>query len=70
MPLQTAPNTHRSPLREAPARRPGDRRHAGLTVVGREVELVVNGRASGNSGRDVVAEATAVLQAEIGRAHV
>ena len=32
------------------------------TVVAREVELIVNARASGTSGRDVLADATAALR--------
>ena len=59
MPSQTAELQLPSPLREAPA--PARRRPA-LAVVAREVELVVNGRASGNAGGAVVAEATTVLR--------
>jgi diacylglycerol kinase family enzyme len=58
MSVQTA---HATPL--APAyRAPVERRRSRLVVVGREVELIVNGRASGTGGAgEVVARATAVL---------
>ena len=52
-----------SPLRDGPARPAGGRRRASLAVVAREVELVVNARASGNAGADVLAQATAALSA-------
>jgi diacylglycerol kinase (ATP) len=62
------------PLRlPAPAAEPRPHaRRARLTVVGREVELVVNGRASGTAGAEVLERATAALT-EAGarvRAHV
>jgi len=61
VPLQTAPHTRPQPLREAPARRPSGRRTR-LAVVRREVELIVNGHASGSSRGDVLADATAALR--------
>jgi diacylglycerol kinase (ATP) len=68
--MQPQTLTHRpAPLpRPAPPRtRPGV-----LTVVAREVELIVNGRASGTSGAEVLERATAVLRAAGARvrAHV
>jgi len=59
MPPKTALHT---PLPASPERRSRTRPRAGLTVVGREVDLVVNGRASGTAGADVVAAATAALR--------
>ena len=54
---QPAPLLERSPR---PAPRP---RQAPLVVVGREVQLVVNARASGAAGADeVVARATSALR--------
>jgi diacylglycerol kinase (ATP) len=68
MPLQTIPDSLPLPLRPAP------RPHARptLTVVAREVELVVNGRASGTAKAAVLERATAALQAAGARvrAHV
>jgi diacylglycerol kinase family enzyme len=59
MSLQTAHDTQLSPVHRAPVAR----RRANLVVVGREVELIVNGRASGNGGAsEVVARATAALR--------
>jgi diacylglycerol kinase (ATP) len=57
--------------RPAPPARPARPRRA-LTVVAREVELIVNGRASGTSGPEVLERATAVLRAAGARvrAHV
>ena len=62
MPSQTAQLQLPSALREAPARPAPARRRPALAVVAREVELVVNGRASGNAGGAVVADATAALR--------
>src|SRR5918997_2351377 len=62
MPSQTALHRLPSPRQDAPPRPVDRRRPATLTVVGREVELVVNARASGNSGGDLLAGATAVLR--------
>jgi diacylglycerol kinase (ATP) len=62
MPPQTALHRLPSPRQDAPPRPVGRRRPAPLTVVGREVELVVNARASGNSGDDLLAGATAALR--------
>jgi diacylglycerol kinase (ATP) len=45
------------------AARPAPARRTRLTVVAREVELVVNGRASGTAGPEVLARATAALRA-------
>ncbi len=61
MPPATAPDSL-SLRPAAPARPARSRRPAALTVVGREVELIVNGRASGSAGRDVLADATAALR--------
>jgi diacylglycerol kinase (ATP) len=61
MPPQTALHPLPPQRHDAPPR-PARRRPAALTVVGREVELVVNARASGNSGSDLLAEATAALR--------
>jgi diacylglycerol kinase (ATP) len=59
MSVQTARDTQLAP----PYRAPVARRRANLVVVGREVELIVNGRASGTGGAgEVVARATAVLR--------
>jgi diacylglycerol kinase (ATP) len=68
--MQTQPLRHDAllPAPAAPARRRPD----GLTVVSREVELVVNGRASGTAKADVLERATAALRAAGAtvRAHV
>jgi diacylglycerol kinase (ATP) len=59
------------PLRHREAREhaPGRRRPAHLTIVRREVELVVNGRASG-AGSETVARATTALRAAGARVRV
>ncbi len=62
MPPATALDSRRSLRPAAPARPAPRRRPAALTVVAREVELIVNARASGTSGRDVLADATAALR--------
>jgi diacylglycerol kinase (ATP) len=69
MPPKTALHT---PLPASPEGRSRTRPRAALTVVGREVDLVVNGRASGTAGADVVAAATAALRSAGARvrAHV
>ena len=69
MPPETALHTPIPAPHEGRARA---RRTSSLTVVGREVELVVNGRASGTAGADVVTAATAALRAAGARvrAHV
>jgi len=60
MPLQTARDSHLDLRHHAP---PGVRRRARLVVVGREVELIVNARASGTGGpAAVVGRATSVLR--------
>jgi diacylglycerol kinase (ATP) len=46
-----------------PHEAPASPRRPALAVVAREVELVVNARASGSADRDVLAEATAALRA-------
>ena len=67
MPTETLPH----PVLAAPAA-PARKRPAHLTVVGREVELVVNGRASGTAKAEVLERATAALRAAGAsvRAHV
>ena len=62
MPPETALDSRPSLRPAAPARPAPGRRPAPLTVVAREVELIVNARASGSSGRDVLGEATAALR--------
>jgi diacylglycerol kinase (ATP) len=68
--MQTQPLRHDAllPAPSAPARRGADR----LPVVSREVELVVNGRASGTAKAEVLERATAALRAAGAqvRAHV
>jgi diacylglycerol kinase (ATP) len=62
MPPQTAHESQIA-LRERAAAPAVARRRSGLVVVGREVELIVNARASGTGGADeVVARATAALR--------
>jgi len=60
---ETALDRRLSPAAHAPAVPLERRRGAGLAVVAREVELIVNARASGSLGGDVVAQATAALRA-------
>ena len=60
MSLQTAHSSQIDPRTPAPA---VARRRARLVVVGREIELIVNARASGNGGaNEVVERATSVLR--------
>src|SRR5215216_1560111 len=54
----------------SPPTAPAVGRRPALTVVSRGVELIVNGRASGTAGGDVVARATAALQAAGARVRV
>ena len=71
--MSVQPFTHDTllPAPAAPAPAPA-RSRARLTVVGREVELVVNGRASGTAKAEVLERATAALSAAGAsvRAHV
>src|SRR5215218_11252813 len=67
MPLETAPALPRHDAYPRPAQRARRRR---LTVVQRDVELVVNARASGNGGAsEAAARATAALERAGGRVH-
>ena len=71
MPTDTLHHDALLPAPAAPAPAPA-RSRARLTVVGREVELVVNGRASGTAKAEVLERATAALSAAGAnvRAHV
>ena len=62
MPPETALDSRPSLRSAIPADPASGRRAAPLTVVAREVELIVNARASGSSGRDVLGQATAALR--------